>query len=165
MLTKPNTSAVQHVVTALVALHGDKPAGAGRACRAEDREFLAMSVAFSRTGGLLCGTEVVHRMRRHHGQALSLLARWIVCRSIVSFEWQGQILVPMFQFDAGDMTVRGAAAETLRELVDVFDDWEAAYWFVRPHAWLDNAAPVDVIDRDPVAVVHAARVDRFVARA
>jgi hypothetical protein len=131
--------------------------------RTEDRQFVMMESAYLRTGGLVSGDEVARILRRHSGQPISKLARWIVERSIVSFYWNSRTLVPLFQFDRTDMSMRAGTNAVVRELHDVFDDWDLATWFAQPNAWLNDAAPVDVIEEDQPAVVQAARADRYIA--
>ena len=126
-------------------------------------QFLQMQAAYARTGGLISGTDAAHRLRHHCEQPLSVLARWIVARSVVSFEWRSHILVPLFQFDPRDMAVRPEVIEVMREFADVFDAWESAHWFARPNVWLQHEAPVDAIICRPSQVLSAARTDRFVA--
>jgi hypothetical protein len=123
-----------------------------------------MVQAYRRTGGLVSSDEVVPLLRRRIAQPISLLARWIVDRSVVSFVWQSQTLLPLFQFDLSDMSLRSGAAEVVAELTGAFDDWDLATWFARPNSWLRDAAPVDVIDADQPAVLQAARADRYIAR-
>ena len=133
----------------------DDPAGA---------QHIMMVDAYRRTGGLVSGAEVELLLRRHATQPLSLLARWIVTRRLVSYPWQSDILVPLFQFDRRDMSLRPETVQVVAELADTFDDWELAAWFAQPNSWLQDAAPVEVIDVDQPAVLQAARADRFVAR-
>jgi len=125
---------------------------------------LAMVDAYRRTGGLVSGNEVALLLRRHSTQPLSLLARWIVTRRVVSYVWQSEIMVPLFQFDRRDMSLRQASSEVVDELAGTFDDWELAAWFTQPNSWLHDAAPVELIDVDQAAVLQAARADRFIAR-
>jgi hypothetical protein len=68
---------------------------------------------------------------------------------MVSYVWQSQTLVPMFQFDRSDMALRRGVSQVIDELADTFDDWELAAWFAAPNSWLEGAAPVDLIDTDP----------------
>jgi hypothetical protein len=120
--------------------------------------------AFQRTGGLTSGAEVTSLLRRHTSQPISALARWIVAQRVVSFGWQGEYLLPMFQFDRADMTVRRHVSAVLDEFDGTFDDWDLATWFALPNAWLGDDAPVDVLPLDPHGVLQAARADRFIAR-
>ena len=132
--------------------------------RTEDRQFIMMEAAYLRTGGLVSGDEAARILRRHSSQPISQLARWIVERTIVSFYWNSRTLVPLFQFDRSDMSMRAGTSAVVRELHDVFDDWDLATWFAQPNSWLNDAVPVDVIEHDQPAVVDAARADRFIAR-
>jgi hypothetical protein len=127
-------------------------------------QHLAMVDAYRRSGGLLSGDEVALLLREHASQPLSVIARWIVTRRVVSYVWQSQTLVPMFQFDRSDMSLRRGTSEVVDELADTFDDWELAAWFAEPNSWLHGAAPVEMIEVDQRAVQQAARADRFVAR-
>ena len=120
--------------------------------------------AFQRTGGLASGNELTLMLRRRTSQPISMLARWIVERRVVSFGWQGEYRLPMFQFDRADMTVRRHVSAVLDEFDGTFDDWDLATWFALPNAWLGDDAPVDVLPLDPHGVLQAARADRFVAR-
>lgn len=128
------------------------------------REFSAMHRAFQPHGGFFGSDELAGRLRVQSDQPISRLARWIVSRSIVSISWQAGMLIPAFQFEPGDYSVRPCCGRVLAELSGVFDDWELALWFAAPNAWLDFAPPVAVIARDERAVLQAARADRFIAR-
>jgi hypothetical protein len=120
--------------------------------------------AFRRTGGLVNGDELTFLLRGRTSQPISMLARWIVERRVVSFGWHGERLLPMFQFDRADMTVRRPVSAILDEFEGTFDDWDLATWFALPNAWLAHDAPVDALALDPHAVLQAARADRFIAR-
>jgi len=120
--------------------------------------------AFGRTGGIVSGDELTVLLRDRTSQPISMLARWIVERRVVSFGWHGEYLVPMFQFDRADMTVLRSVSAVLDEFEGTFDDWDLATWFALPNDWLGEKAPVDVLPRDPHAVLQAARADRFIAR-
>ena len=132
--------------------------------RLEDRQFLEMDAAFRSSGGLLCGDSLATLMRGRLEQPVSVIARWIVERRAVSFEWQARTMLPVFQFDFTNSTLRDSIVEVVKELRDVFDDWDLALWFAQSNACLGGAAPVDVIHADPKAVLATARVDRFIAR-
>lgn len=123
----------------------------------------ALERAFQSTGGVATAEEIALLLRRHCEQPLSQLARWIVGRRIVNFERAGQTLVPLFQFDLEDMSIRPDVSATLDELAPALDAEELARWFATPNTWLAGEAPVVRIARDPSAVIHAARDDRFVS--
>jgi len=138
------------------------PAHRGR--RVEDQQFAAMAQAYRRSGGLAGGDEIARLLRRRSEQPISMLARWIVGRGVLSFVWQSRTLLPMFQFELSDMSLRPGMAGVVQELAEVCDDWDLALWFAQPSCWLRDAAPADAIADDPAAVLRAARADRFVAR-
>ena len=123
----------------------------------------AMVRVYERTGGLARSDEVLFMLRKRTSQPLSMLARWIVDQRVVSFEWQAQRFVPVFQFDLSDMTIQPGTTAVLAELAGTFDDWEIAAWFAEPSTWLQGRPPVDVLAFDSTAVLDAARADRFVA--
>jgi hypothetical protein len=156
------TTSPPHAATSLMESPG-RPAAAPAMRRLEDRQFLEMDRSYARSGGTATGDEVARRLRRWSEQPLSTIARWIVDRRIVCFEWEGQTLVPLFQFDLDDMTIRAGVTAVVNELKDVFDMWELAVWFAQPNTWLDEACPVDEILTRPHDVLQAARSDRFVA--
>jgi hypothetical protein len=130
----------------------------------DERDFGAMYCAFRPYGGFASGDELVRRLRRSTEQPLSLLARAIVRRSMLTLCWRGETLAPVFQFDMTDMSVRPACASVFAELNDVYDSRELALWFASPNLWLHGSAPVALLATNEVAVLQAARADRFVAR-
>ena len=131
--------------------------------RLEDRQFVQMERAFRLNDGMACSGEVLTLLRRRCDQPISRLARWIVAREVVNFVWQSNRMLPLFQFELSTMTLRPPVTAVVRELVDVFDDWNLALWFAQPNAWLDDHAPVEIVNVDARAVLDAARADRYVA--
>ena len=132
--------------------------------RLEDRQFVEMDCAFRATDGMACSGEVLTLLRRRCDQPISRLARWIVAREVVNFVWQSNRMLPLFQFELSTMTLRPQVTAVVRELADVFDDWSLALWFAQPNAWLDEHAPLEIVNADARAVLDAARADRYVAR-
>lgn len=129
--------------------------------RIEDRQYLEMEHAFEASGGLVCGDDLARRLRRYANQPLSTVARWIVERRAVSLVWEGQTLLPLFQFEQSDMTLRPIVGATIDALKDVFDNWTLALWFARPNTRLSGRLPVDVVGIDGATVLGAARAERF----
>ena len=109
------------------------------------------------------GDELALFLRSHCDQPVSMLARWIVQRQVLSFAWRAQTLIPMFQFELKRCSIRAGLTETITELAAAFDEVETVVWFARPNCWLAGAAPADVMIADAPAVRHAARADRFIA--
>ncbi|MCK9689460.1 hypothetical protein [Scleromatobacter humisilvae] len=126
--------------------------------------FGEIEVAYRRSGGLASDADVVSMLRQASDQPMSRLARWIVARDVVSFEYRGTIWLPLFQFEPGAPSLLPAVTAVIRELVDVFDDWELATWFALPNTWLQGRTPVDAIAAHSSAALEAARADRFIAR-
>jgi hypothetical protein len=134
-------------------------------CRIEEdaARLSAMQRAYCPTGGILSGDSLSLLLRERSDQPISLLARWIVRRRIVSFEAHRQRWVPMFQFDPVTMNVIDGAQRAIAELRDVFDDWELMVWFATSNAWLGGDSPANAMAADAPGVLAAARADRFVA--
>ena len=129
-----------------------------------ERGLTELRSAFQRCGGLASGDELAGLVRPHWDQAVSTVARWIVTRSVLAVSWQAQTLLPLFQFEAPTMLLRGCMPAVLAELAPVYDEWDLALWFAEPNTWLDGAVPAELVARRPAAVLEAARADRFVAR-
>jgi len=132
--------------------------------RLEESQIQTMHAAFRDHGGIMSGDAVAERLRPAFSQPISKLARWIVSRSVVSLAWQGYTMIPMFQFQPCDLSIRTSFSRVFDELKDTFDNWEAGLWFATPNAWLDDRAPVDYLDENWLDVVQAARADRFIVR-
>jgi hypothetical protein len=129
----------------------------------DERQFVAMSRVYNRFGGLLRGDDVAQLMRRHCEQPISIIARWIVRREILSFDWRSSTFVPLFQFDIARASLRPEVSQVIQELRPVFDDWDLASWFVHPNAFLNERTPVEAIAGEPEEVLEVARADRFIA--
>ena len=126
-------------------------------------ESVDVANALRARGGMLPADEVALRMRTHYDQPISQLARWIVTRAIVMVPSRSCTLVPVFQFDPLRMRLRVEVSAALAELVPVFDDLEVAAWFVEPNRWLGGLAPVECLGQGRLAMLQAARTDRYIA--
>ena len=123
----------------------------------------ALFDAYQKAGGTLTSDEFICLLRNHCGQPLSMLARRIVARELITFSWRGQTLIPMFQLEPVTGSTRSDVLVLLAELAPALDEEEVARWFVRPNPWLLGGTPVACLSEDFNAVLHAARTDRFVA--
>jgi hypothetical protein len=119
---------------------------------------------FERSGGMWTGVEVERMLQRRTARPISLLARWIVDSLVISVAWRGDYLLPAFQFDVANATVRRPVFALLEALDGTLKDLDLAAWFASPNEWLDGVAPVDMIDRDPEAAIDAAFAERRAAR-
>jgi hypothetical protein len=129
-----------------------------------DARLLALERAFRWSGGMVSADELARLLRGRVEQPLSTVARWIVAREVVNVEWRSQTMLPLFQFDLRDATLRVPVAAVVRELAVVFDDWDLVCWFAEPNAWLGGALPARLVEAHASAVLAAARADRFIAR-
>lgn len=160
--TTPRIASSMHSrLVAMPALAHSEPCTHAR--RAEDREFMTMRRVFGEHGGMVTADELVHCLRTHRTQPLSLVGRWIVDRAAVQFAWRAQTWFPCFQFAGEAMSIRPAVSEIVLELRDACDDWRLALWFACRNQWLDHAPPFAVVGCDPAAAVAAARIDRSIA--
>jgi hypothetical protein len=136
----------------------------GAVAARSDQAFLALLAAYRGNGGLAHADVLVAQLERRRGLDGGQLARWRTERRVVGFGWQSHTWLPRFQFELSGLLPDPGVAAALAVLGTVFDDWQCAMWFARPHAALDNRAPVQAIARDLAAVLTAARGDRFVAQ-
>ena len=138
--------------------------GHARGEHVQERELALMLAVLRPDGGVVSGDQLATLLRGHGEQPVSTVARWVVQRSILSLGWQGQTLIPLFQFDRVSMQPRPQVVAIIRELAGAYDDWEMALWFTRPNAWLDDEVPVKRVRTDPASVLKAAQADRFIVR-
>ena len=81
--------------------------------------------------------------------------RWKSDARIFSITAEGVDYYPAFQF-----TPESEPVSEMREVLALFaelSEWQIALWFFAPNAWLGDQAPMDVLQRDPRAVIAAAR--------
>lgn len=132
--------------------------------RWEDTESASLMDVFEACGGVVGGDAMASRLSRHWSQPVSVLARWIVERRVLHFHRRGLLMLPAFQFDPADGTVRAAVTQMIGQLCNVLDDRELAQWFAMPHALLQGGLPVRAIGGDAPAVFEAARATHFARR-
>lgn len=131
---------------------------------AQEQELALMLAAFKPDGGVVSGDQLAALLRDHGEQPMSTVARWVVRREILCLGWQGQTLIPLFQFDRVTLQPRAWVAAVIRELTGVYDDWDIGLWFARPNAWLSDETPAQWLRTDPDGVLKAAQADRFAFR-
>lgn len=117
--------------------------------------------SFHDAGGIVTGDAYGALLRLRCDRPVSVLARWIVDRRVVSLEAGGQLWLPLFQFDPATAAVREDVAPVIAQLINVFDALELADWFVSQNAWLGDATPLAMLASDAAAVMQAARADHF----
>jgi hypothetical protein len=134
--------------------------------------WLSTCAAFADSGGLVSGDGVAQRLFESASrageaselQAVSLVARWIAARSVVTVMGPEGWMLPMFQFDLATSTIKPSMAPVLAVLRGVFNEAELALWFVSSNDWLAGDRPAMVMNRNLPGVLHAARADRYLAR-
>jgi hypothetical protein len=124
--------------------------------RRDDARLSILLAGFDEEGGVASSDEVIGLMRAHWRQPISMLARWIVTRQLVTFNWKTKLLLPLFQFERPRMTPREGVVDVVRTLSDGLDDEGIALWFVRPNAELFGLTPLRVVLADPLPVAEAA---------
>jgi len=142
--------------------HGELlPVGRGHIGEAPNAEgFVAMLGDFRRSGGIERAADVAWLLDEQpgavHGRLTSLLGSGV----IFGFTWRDTLWVPMFQFDPRDMSVRTRAQQVRLALGAEFDPWSLSTWFAQSNEHLTYQRPVDLIDMNLPAVLHAAHADR-----
>ena len=131
---------------------------------ARDSQFVDMLRGFRETGGLARGDEVADKLHRVAGHDVAVLARWIVTKQVLAFDWQGERWLPLFQFDAATMERKADVRRVIAELAPAFDAWNLSVWFAQANSWLNGRSPVETLAAaDLPSVLKAAQADRFVA--
>ena len=126
-------------------------------------QFATIDRVCGRFGGLVGGDAMAMAMREFRDQPISTLARWIVDRTVISLDWHGHVMLPMFQFDPIDLSPRSDVQSVAQALAATHPNWDVALWFAQPNALLDGEIPIDVIEHDFAAVMQAARSAASVA--
>ncbi len=85
----------------------------------------------------------------------ALAARWRSGKKIFAVQHRGRFLYPAFQFDAQGRP-RQVISKVLAVLGTEVGGWQTALWFATPNGWLDEEKPVDMLEREPHAVLDAA---------
>jgi len=120
------------------------------------KSFIALLEAFRATGGTAPG-EIMGRLLQEHqaGQAVSL-AKLIHSGQVFGFQWRASLWVPMFQFDADDLSLKAGAQRVRTELPPLWSGWTLASWFAAPNEGLDGRSAADMLDVDLPAVIKVA---------
>lgn len=129
--------------------------------RAQPAERQSLAQRYRSSGGHIGCDDLMLLLDDRREQPISLLARWIVDRRVIHFQNDGQLVLPLFQFEFPGLSVLPAVAEAIAELGDCFDDGQMTEWFAMPSGWLQGALPAEAMALQPAAVLQAARADRF----
>lgn len=121
------------------------------------RQFAAMRDGYRASGGLATSPELLALWGPHCVTDVAMLARWIVARSVVSFEWQSETWFPLFQFRPPTLTPSIQSRPLLVELAGTRSRWELANWLITPNGQLCGQLPLALLESDGSAVLRAAR--------
>lgn len=121
-----------------------------------DHAFVELLAAYRGSGGLARTYELIVALRSRSRPDTEQLARWIVTREIISFDWQGQKWFPWFQFDRESGRPCPLVGDIVHALCPVLDDWQMACWFVQPNVSIDNGVPAEELACQPANVWAAA---------
>ena len=122
---------------------------------------MSMLESYRDSGGLARVHEVFTIHKSKHGSDFAHLARSIVKRELLSFDWQSNVWIPLFQFDRTSMTLQPGLAAVLEALNPDYTPWSLAMWFAKPNAWLHGHTPANTMRIDAAAVLAAARARHF----
>lgn len=120
------------------------------------RQFTEMLQGYRTRGGLVASPELLALCGRHSVSDVAILARWIVERSVVCFEWQSQTWFPLFQFRPPAFTPSLPLQPLLTQLARSRNAWQVAHWFIAPSRQLGGRAPLALLDIEASAVLRAA---------
>jgi hypothetical protein len=108
--------------------------------------------------GALRSQEVADFAESRASNRAALANRWRAENRVVAVPVGDELLYPGFQFNAEGKPkpAIGGTLDLLRSDPHT-TDWQMALWFVTPTSWLGGIRPVDLLDKDPDAVIDAAR--------
>ena len=129
----------------------------------DSNAFRALLSAYRSSGGTARGDGLSQMLQQHRHEGYVDLARLLVSGGAFGFQWRGILWIPMFQFNATDLSIRSELRLILDRSGGVSDGWQIARWFAAQNARLDGRRPADVFDTDLLSVLDAARSDRFIA--
>lgn len=113
---------------------------------------------YQRFGGVRTGDEIAYLLSETVEQAISVVAKWVVAQRVVFLSFEGQLLLPMFQFERERLALRPSVVGAIDELMPRMGSKEIAAWFVTPEPSLGGCRPIEALEVDPVAVRCAARL-------
>ena len=145
-----------------VFLSGSTPmSGVDMSARVLVQPLRTLIDAYQSSGGVIGCDDLTRLLGKREIQPISCVARWIVSRQVVQFDWHGQLVLPLFQFELPGLKLLTTVADVIAEFGDDFNDAQIAEWFATPNGWLQGALPARVMAEKPMVVLDAARADRF----
>ena len=124
------------------------------------RRNVAERVSFLERYAVLTAEQVAETVGSHATNRRALAARWRAERKVFAVRVSPNTFVyPAFQFDLDAGVPRAVIAEVLAALPAGLRDggWQLAFWWDTPTDFLGWVRPVELLEKDPEAVVAAAR--------
>lgn len=121
--------------------------------------FIGMLNLYRRSGGLARAQEVFDRFKSRNGLDATTLARWVARRQVLCLPWNGEVWLPLFQFEYQYMTVKPTLEPVFATLNPVLSPWKLANWCAQPHPELDGESPADALNTSAAQVLRAACAD------
>jgi hypothetical protein len=118
--------------------------------------FIELLEAFRATGGMAPGAMVARLLEEHQGGQAFSLAKRVSTRELFGFDWRSNFWVPMFQFSGDDMAVKAQPQQVRAALPSEWSGWAVACWFAAANTHLEGRRPVDALNLQCDAVLHAA---------
>lgn len=146
MLTPPQHVSRGHAHDAASAWH------AHEGFAASDPDLPDGLRLYQRAGGVQTCDAVACLLRPHVAQPVSMVARWLVERRIIAFDWRSRTFIPLFQFSMRDMSPRADVLQVVAMLAPVFDATQLALWFVQPNSVLAGSTPLETLHGESPAV-------------
>lgn len=125
----------------------------------EDRRFFKLFARLMPYGGMLSDEEL--RCMHTASQSAVVLGHALLKREVIALGWRHRLWLPMFQFHLPAWEPSPHVTEVVADLFPVLQGFDLVEWFLTPNAWLRDHRPVDMLQREPQQVRHAAQVDRF----
>lgn len=122
------------------------------------RRYALVRTTFMKEVPLLRSSEVAQLSGSTARNSSARASRWKSERRIFSVQWNGIDYYPAFQFSPKSGEPLPAMQTILNIFGDALREWQIAIWFFANNGSLAGARrPMDVIARDPKAVIEAAK--------
>ncbi len=126
--------------------------------------FDLMRRRLSSEGGLIAETALREHWRQQ-GRPPQDLDELLDRDQLRSITWRAQRWLPVFQFHPDGLTPRADVAVIAGELAGGMDAAEILAWFACSNESLDGETPITRLRKGLLAVLDAARLDRFIGSA
>jgi hypothetical protein len=141
-------------VIAAIERSGEAPAAAAIE---QLRRYAQVRLRYMKEVPLLRSSDVAEISGSQARNGSARASRWKLEQRIFSVPWNGVDYYPAFQFARTD----GQPLPAIKTILDIFGGqltpWQTALWFWGGNGWLHDKSPMEMIQRDPQAVIEAAK--------